>query len=223
MSSALAAARKRRIGIEQPVMSSQSYGQNTQQTSQGNQRPANGLTLPQVIALVDTRLVKLEEFMKQHTESDTLSMDGSKISNDFNSIVDEFNERYSILAEEMVEMKLTLNSRNTTSQEIGPNTNSNELVRELNTKYSNLAQELSSLKDMMMKLQTYTMEVNKTLMDERIRIFSDIGNINTTLDMKKSLNFDKQDNIQGFSQKLDYLEQTGEFNIEKEISNNQDN
>jgi hypothetical protein len=215
MSSALAAARKRRIGNEQPLP--------PQPTSQSNQRPATGLTLPQVIALVDTRLVKLEEFMKQHTESETLSMDGNKTSNDFNSIVDEFNERYSILAEEMVEMKLTLNSRNSTTQEIEPNTISNELVRELNTKYSNLAQELYSLKDMMMKLQTYTMEVNKTLMDERIRIFSDIENINTTLDMKKSSNFDKPDNIQGFSQKLDYLEQTGEFNIENEISNNQDN
>ena len=216
MSSALAAARKRRMGNEQPPPP-QSFGQNAQQTPVNGQRPANGLTLPQVIAVVDARLVKLEEFMKQHSESETISMDGSKISNDFNSIVEEFNERYSILAEEMDAMKEILNSRNNAPQETKTNTISNVLVQELNTKYSNLSQEVSSMKDMLMKLQSYTMEVNKTLMDERIRIFSDIENINTTLDMKKTLNFDKTDNIQGFSQKLDYLEQTGEFNMENEI------
>jgi hypothetical protein len=30
---------------------------------------------------------------------------------------------------------------------------------------------------MLLKLQTYTMEVNKTLMEERIQVFSDLGAI----------------------------------------------
>jgi hypothetical protein len=34
----------------------------------------------------------------------------------------------------------------------------------------------NSLKDIVMKLQSYTMEVNKMLVDERIHILSDLGN-----------------------------------------------
>jgi hypothetical protein len=33
------------------------------------------------------------------------------------------------------------------------------------------------MKDIVLKLQSYTMEVNKTLMEERINVFSDLGNI----------------------------------------------
>jgi hypothetical protein len=217
MSASLAAARKRRIGNEQ-----QNNVQNTQQVPQNNTRPVTGLTLPQVISVVDKRLIKLEEFMKQHSDSETISMDGSKISNDFNNVVEEFNERYSILAEEIDAMKDMMNSSNKTYENKSQSI-SNSLIQELNTKYTNLAQDVNSLKDMLMKLQSYTMEVNKTLMEERVRIFSDMENINATLDMKKPLNFDKMENIQGFSQKLDYLEQAGEFNIENEIANNQEN
>jgi hypothetical protein len=36
------------------------------------------------------------------------------------------------------------------------------------------------------------------------------------------MNFDKLDNIHGFSQKMDYLEQNGEFDIASEIANNQE-
>jgi uncharacterized small protein (DUF1192 family) len=221
MSSALAAARKRRIPNEPVPPALPTYNQNLQQTSQNNTMPGKGLTLPQVIAIVDKRLIKLEEFMKQYSESETLPMDGSKISNDFNVMVDEFNERYSILAEEIESMKAVLNSTNNNVYDNTQNTNVNTILQELNIKYANLAQDIYSMKDMLLKLQSFTMEVNKTLVDERIRIFSDFENINTTLDIKKTLNFDKNENIQGFSQKLDYLEQTGEFNMDNEIINNE--
>jgi hypothetical protein len=47
------------------------------------------------------------------------------------------------------------------------------VIEEYNTRFDIIADELASLKDTIMKLQTYTMEVNKTLMEDRIRILSD--------------------------------------------------
>jgi hypothetical protein len=215
MSAALAAARKRRGTTEQlpqppsygqnfqptpPANYGQNfqpppptnYGQNFQQTSntQPNAQPnvqlnsrmnSNGLTLQQVISLIDKRLITLEEFMKEQNEMEPVLEGDVKVSSNLNSIVEEFNTRYSILA-----------------------------------------QEIGTMKDMLIKLQSFTMEVNKTLMDERIRIFSDIESINSTIDMKRTMNFDKLDNIHGFSQKMDYLEQHGEFDIASEIANNQE-
>jgi septation ring formation regulator EzrA len=188
MSAALAAARKRR-GTTEQVPPPPAYGQNVQQQPQGQlygqpnvkSQSSAGLTLPQVIALIDKRLIALEENVKQSDKTETTHVDDNKVSAELNAIVEEFNTRYSILA-----------------------------------------QEIDSLKDMLLKLQSFTMEVNKTLMDERIRVFSDIETINTNLDMKRPMNFDKLENIQGFSQRMDYLEQTGEFNIANEIANNQE-
>jgi hypothetical protein len=38
-----------------------------------------------------------------------------------------------------------------------------------------LAGEVENLKDIVLKLQSYTMEVNKTLYEERIQVLSDMG------------------------------------------------
>ena len=38
-----------------------------------------------------------------------------------------------------------------------------------------LAEEINNLKDLLLKLQSYTMDVNKTLMEERVNVFSDLG------------------------------------------------
>ena len=38
-----------------------------------------------------------------------------------------------------------------------------------------LAQEVADLKDIVLKLQSYTMDVNKTLFEERIQVLSDMG------------------------------------------------
>lgn len=170
MSSALSAARNRRAPI----------GQNEPQNIPPSPYPSQnaGLTLPQVIALVDKRLITLEKFMKEQNESPTVQTINSEVPSNLSAIVDEFNTRYSILAE-----------------------------------------EIDTMKNMLMKLQSFTMEVNKTLLDERIRIFSDIDTINTSLDMKRNVNFDKIENINGFSPKMDYLEQTGEFSMSNEFAN----
>jgi len=192
MSSALAAARKRRINgsqSESNLASTQNpgfgvnnipqppnYAQNIQ--NQNNIPSQNsGLTLPQVISLVDKRLITLEQFMK-HQQSAPENSTMNNIPSNMNNIVDEFNTRFSILAE-----------------------------------------EIDSMKDILIKLQSFTMDVNKNLLDERIRIFSDIGTINTSLDIKRNIQFDNLENIKDFSQKMDYLEQTGEFSMSNEFAN----
>ena len=62
------------------------------------------------------------------------------------------------------------------------NTNNNDssdlplVVDEFNNRFELIVTEINSLKDIVMKLQSYTMEVNKMLVDERIHILSDLGN-----------------------------------------------
>lgn len=133
MSQAIASARKRR-GVPQTPEPVQSRGPIPQQPNVN----ASGLTLPQVISIVDKRLVTLETFMrdsKQNSENITVSrVNDSEPSEEQVSWIDEFNHRFELLAEEM-----------------------------------------SNMKDIVLKLQSYTMEVNKTLLEERIHVFSDLG------------------------------------------------
>jgi hypothetical protein len=141
MSTALASARRRRAGPEAvapapgvrqttPQPSFPGSQQQQQQQQQQSQNMGPGLTLPQVIALVDKRLITLETFMQ--TQQTNVSTPDSESENQLNTIINEYNMRFDMLAEELI-----------------------------------------SLKDTIMKLQTYTMEVNKTLMEDRIRILSD--------------------------------------------------
>jgi hypothetical protein len=49
-----------------------------------------------------------------------------------------------------------------------------EMVEEFDKRYNMLAEEIINIKNIVLSLQSYTMEVNKTLLDERVRIFSDL-------------------------------------------------
>ncbi len=127
MSAGNAAARQRRAGgahIDPPGKQSPVSPQASAST---------GLTLPQVIQLVDARLIKLETFVKAQNEK-PVATEGSNVSKDIvDAIHKEFNEKFEMLAE-----------------------------------------EIADLKDIVLKLQSYTMEVNKTLLEDRINILSDI-------------------------------------------------
>jgi len=107
--SSIAAAKKRRSNIQPPV------------AVVPPTPPATGLTLQQVISLIDKRLVALET---------TVAPIVPVASSDY---LDEFNARSIMLAE-----------------------------------------EITSLKDIVLNLQSYTMEVNKTLMDERNKFFNQL-------------------------------------------------
>ena len=141
MSRALASARQRRAGPE-PVPVPPPITQQGQQGQQGSTH--GGLTLPQVIALVDTRLVTLEKFMKETQEnkgsvrfdlSEQTSQDSQ--GDDITQVLSEYESRFMLLAE-----------------------------------------EIAGLKDTLMKLQTYTMDVNKMLLEERVNVLSDLGSEN---------------------------------------------
>lgn len=90
-----------------------------------------GLTLPQVIAVVDQRLITLETFMQSQKSTENPELDNSN-SEDFRALVEEYNSRFDIIAD-----------------------------------------EIASMKDIILKLQSFTMEVNKKLVDERVQILTD--------------------------------------------------
>jgi hypothetical protein len=90
-----------------------------------------GLTLPQVISLVDKRLTTLEKFMNENKSSGLLPpvAESNEIPSNLTEILDEFNSRHELLAN-----------------------------------------EIGSLKNIVMNLQSYTMDVNKMLLDERNKL-----------------------------------------------------
>jgi hypothetical protein len=146
MSRAIASARQRRAGLsapEPPAPPASSVNANK------NAVP-NGMTLQQVIALIDSRLIKLETFMKESSSSSQ----GSSGSVHFSS-----NAASSILGQS-IDME---------------SSNLPQILDEYNSRFMLLAEEIASLKDTLMKLQGYTMDVNKMLLEERVNILSDLG------------------------------------------------
>jgi len=138
MSGAIASARQRRAGISNPEPP-------TPKQSQSQSQSQNGLTLPQVISLVDTRLTKLEKFMKDTQEK---GFQPSEKSVQFTPV---------------------------TPSEQEDSVDLSQVLEEYNNRFMMLAQEMGELKDTIMKLQTYTMDVNKMLLDERVNVLSDLG------------------------------------------------
>lgn len=55
-----------------------------------------------------------------------------------------------------------------------------DIIDEFNSRFEMLATEIADMKDMMLKLQSYTMDVNKMLLEERIDILSDVNPNNKT-------------------------------------------
>jgi tyrosyl-tRNA synthetase len=90
-----------------------------------------GLTLPQVIALVDSRLSKLEQQAKTG-ESKKTSVESQVDMESLKPILEEYDHRFTMLAT-----------------------------------------QVSELKEIVLKLQSYTMDVNKTLLDERIQFMNE--------------------------------------------------
>lgn len=71
------------------------------------------------------------------------------------------------------------------------------IVDEFNNRFEMIVTEMNTLKDVVMQLQTYTMNVNKTLYDERIHILSDLGNTTIATHDNKELQSlsNSQDNL----------------------------
>jgi hypothetical protein len=147
MSNSIAAAKKRRAGI-QPTTPQQPNSFPPQSEASSMDSPK--LTLPQVIAVIDNRLINLEQFMKEVKENGVqLEQFASEDSENI-----EVND-----STEVIKVPIA------------------EYVVEMDKKFELLVEEISELKDIVLKLQSFTMEVNKTLMEDRIQILSDYKNI----------------------------------------------
>lgn len=149
MSQSNSLARKRRSGI---VTNSPPHPSSFQSHSQTANMKQVGLTLPQVVSVIDSRLIQLETFMKE-----TKSMTVGQTENNGLSV----KPTMPVISE--VDERIT-----------------NEFIIEANHRFDFLMNEIVDLKDVVMKLQAYTMEVNKTLLEERIHLLSDIGFLPTT-------------------------------------------
>lgn len=139
-----AAARKRRAPpeVNTPLPSQQ---QNRQMTpNAGVSANQNALTLPQVINVIDKRIIALETFVKETQANPLSSNNGSGTTETPASSIDSA----------MLQ----------------------NIIQEFSARFDILAEEIGNLKDTILKLQTYTMDVNKMLVDERIHIFSDLDN-----------------------------------------------
>ena len=140
MSKSNASAKSRRAFIS-PPQNNPAIGQSQQQQQQQqSSSPTTGLTLQQVIAVIDNRLLNVEAFVN----------DSKADSNRKIKFEDE------------------------SESSVIPS-NITEILSEYNSRFDLLAEEINNLKDIVMKLQSYTMDVNKTLMEERINILSDLG------------------------------------------------
>ena len=126
--SSIAAAKKRRAGIQSNVPEPPQPQQRTPQNG-----PSTGpLSIAQVFASIDKRLIHLETTM--------------------------------------IEQKLSNSNQNKVQEEQDPESESNtmfaEYIEEMNQKFDILAEEITNTKDLLLKLQTFTMEVNKMLVDK---------------------------------------------------------
>jgi hypothetical protein len=146
MSRALASARQRRAGTPS---STPETTQSASSSSSSSSTNTAGLTLPQVISLIDSRLSVLEKFM-----NDTKGL----------------------------RMQTPVVNENITMTEVSPVQPSaiqpssiQPVLDEYNNRFMMLAEEIGQMKDTLMKLQSYTMDVNKMLLDERVNVLSDLG------------------------------------------------
>lgn len=106
------------------------------------------LTLPQVISVFDNRIMLLEKFMseaKQTPITNTTSSENNvQEKPNFNNIE-----------------HVSINDFNT-------------IIGEFNSRFELFAHEIADLKDIVLKLQSYTMEVNKALLDEKNKSISTV-------------------------------------------------
>ena len=122
--------------------------QMTNEPKSADQPQTPGLTIHQVIALIDTRLVALEKFAKEATDTPSVQSSANEPSGPV------------ALPENLVTVEVV-----------------NSLIEDFNNRYDAFTQEMATLKNIVLSLQSYTMDVNKTLLEERVRILSDLGDV----------------------------------------------
>lgn len=88
-------------------------------------------------------------------------------------VISVFDKRISKLEENI--KSASNNTSNAMQSSADTPSNLNEILGEFNMRFEVLADEISTLKDTILRLQTFTMDVNKMLLNERVRVLSDLG------------------------------------------------
>lgn len=174
MSSSSARAKQRRANIQPPVQEAPP----AQQTA-----TRGGMTLPQVLQLVDSRITNLEKIAKDNMDAKPPLPPKIEVDESWKEILKEYDARFTILAT-----------------------------------------EINVLKDIVMKLQAYTMDVNKTLLEERIHLMGDMSDVKEKIIMTESGTEPIQP-IQISTEEVDELEEVDESEESEErnvISDNEE-
>ena len=152
MNNSNAAAKRRRAGI-QPTTPPMPQTQSGQSTTSQSQAPPGGYTLPQVIALIDTRLITLENFMKETKDATDLSVPNfSQDTSDEQAVGDNG--------------AVFMDSKEFT-----------DFVEDINQRFQVFADEINGMKEIVLKLQGFTMDVNKMLLDSCVKNGEPLPNI----------------------------------------------
>ncbi len=148
--------------------------QPNQMQAQQQQQPApvaKPLTLTQVIGHIDTRLLTLEKKVTTVTETIAKYPDPDLIMETSDEPLE------TTISEEVLANFIKVDEVDAIVQE-----NITPHVQEFDHRYQVLVSEIAELKQALMKLQTYTLEINKTLFEERIQILSEMGpNVDKTV------------------------------------------
>jgi hypothetical protein len=159
MSASNAAAKKRRAMI--PVNSAESMPNiggrpytSTQPQATGGQREnqpptgQTGFTLQQVISVIDNRLVSLEKNVDEIKKHPGLASVGGGTATTTQAILPSEQEEFNKQANENFQLI-------------------NDNLTEYDNRFEILANEIADIKTILLKLQSYTMSVNKMLLEER--------------------------------------------------------
>lgn len=160
MSSAVAAARKRRAGIQSvPPSMTPSQSQNPP-VGQPSQQPPAGLTLQQVINVINARLLTLENAEKERKERESVGSNSISLQNITTNVSAASSSEP--LQDDEIEIPI------------------GEILADYNQRFEILTQEIADLKELVLKLQSYTMDVNRTLLEDRFIISTENAAASTT-------------------------------------------
>jgi hypothetical protein len=161
MSTSNAAAIRRRTS-ESGKQTAPQFSQQQQQPTQQNVNTPS-LTLPQIIAVIDKRLINLETFAKDAKE------------NGFSQLAPAATE--------------TSSPQDQQEENGVPKEVFNTIVNEYNHRFEILAIEINNLKDVILKLQTFTMDVNKKLVEDRFNSEAAANSLSMTIPPDMDDNF----------------------------------
>ena len=94
-------------------------------------------------------------------------------------VISHFNKKIQSLEETVSKISPTASGSSTSGTSTPNSDELNVIFREFNDRFELFAQEIALMKEQLLKLQTYTMDVNKVLYEERVRVLSNNQGENT--------------------------------------------